>query len=110
MSPLPDTGTLNLEIKPATFPSSVTRAYVTTVVSPSQIYIQLVESEVKLNSLLDDMYAYYTSSEVLPLTTVQPGASCAAPFSVDGNWYRAKVVSVDQVSGGEKLEGGGVCW
>lgn len=99
MSPLPDTDTQNLEIKPATLPSSATRAYVATVVSPSQIYIQLVDSETKLASLLDDMYAYYASSKVLPLTAVQPGATCAAPFSVDGNWYRAKVVSVEQVSG-----------
>lgn len=99
MSPLPDTGTRNLEIKPASLPSSVAHAYVTTVVSPSQIYIQLLKWEAELTSLLDNMYAYYATSSVLPLTTVQLGAICAAPFSVDSNWYRAKVVSVKQVSG-----------
>ena len=103
LSPLPDSGPQNLEIKPEALPSSVTPAYVTTVVSPSQIYIQLAKSELELASLLDDMYAYYTTSKVLPLATVHQGAICAAPYSVDGSWYRVKVVSVKPVSERESL-------
>ena len=106
LSPLPDSSPQALEIKPEALPSSVTPAYVATVVSPSQIYIQLTKSEQELASLLDDMYTYYTSSKVLPLATVHQGAICAAPFSVDGNWYRVKVVSVKQVSEQECLGGG----
>jgi len=65
-------------------------ACVSHVISPSEFWIQLEES----NSHLEEVTSKLNESEGLPiLNEIDGGVLCVAQFPEDGNWYRARILS-----------------
>ncbi|CAH1803308.1 unnamed protein product, partial [Owenia fusiformis] len=70
--------------------------YVTHVESPSLMFIQLATIEDTLNSVMEELETKYMNlgPEDEALDNVEIGQACAALYSSDGAWYRAKVTKV----------------
>ncbi|XP_057254723.1 tudor and KH domain-containing protein [Pezoporus wallicus] len=68
--------------------------YVSAAESPDRFWMQLVgQRSLQLDKLMAEMRQYYQHhSTTALLSDVQPGDIVAAPFAVDGNWYRARVL------------------
>ncbi|CAH1130130.1 unnamed protein product [Ceutorhynchus assimilis] len=62
--------------------------------SPTQFYVQFDESSVALQELQDKLQE--TVEEMPVLENITVGAFCAAPYSVDHQWYRAEVLDADE--------------
>ena len=68
---------------------------VTHVNSPSDFYCQLKATATSADDLLNSLYLFYGEGETgVPLSDPAVGRLCAAPFSGDGSWYRAKITSL----------------
>ncbi|XP_052057954.1 uncharacterized protein LOC127698468 isoform X6 [Mytilus californianus] len=65
--------------------------------SPSKFYVNLEENVTKINTLMDDMFNFYSNipEEQYEITKIEPQMVCAAKLSEDDTWYRVKVTSVD---------------
>uniref|UniRef100_A0A8C6ISU2 Uncharacterized protein n=1 Tax=Melopsittacus undulatus TaxID=13146 RepID=A0A8C6ISU2_MELUD len=70
--------------------------YVSAAESPDRFWIQLVgQRSLQLDKLMAEMRQYYQHhSTTALLSDVQPGDIVAAPFAADGNWYRARVLGL----------------
>ena len=77
-------------------PTNVVASYVE---SPVRFYLQMVEHCDALQSLLDELGSYYSNKAADNSQSFIPGGFCAARFSDDNVWYRARVTNVsgDQV-------------
>ena len=85
------------ELRP-TGADNVIEVYVSSILHPSQFYVQKVGPEsVALDKLVQDMTAYYdnpANRKLNELTKVMPGDLVCSCISSDNNWYRARVVAV----------------
>ncbi|VDI51657.1 tudor domain-containing protein 1/4/6/7 [Mytilus galloprovincialis] len=65
--------------------------------SPSKFYVNKEENVTKIDTLMDDMFNFYSnlSEKQYKITKLEPQMVCAAKFSEDDTWYRVKVTSVD---------------
>ncbi|XP_076098484.1 uncharacterized protein LOC143068364 isoform X2 [Mytilus galloprovincialis] len=65
--------------------------------SPSKFYVNKEENVTKIDTLMDDMFNFYSnlSEKQYKITKLKPQMVCAAKFSEDDTWYRVKVTSVD---------------
>ncbi|XP_071177212.1 uncharacterized protein [Mytilus edulis] len=65
--------------------------------SPSKFYVNKEENVTKIDTLMDDMFNFYSnlSEKQYKITKLEPLMVCAAKFSEDDTWYRVKVTSVD---------------
>ncbi|KAM9514784.1 tudor and KH domain-containing protein isoform 1-T3 [Guaruba guarouba] len=68
--------------------------YVSAAESPDRFWMQLVgQRSLQLDKLMAEMRQYYQHhSPAALLCDAQPGDIVAAPFTADGNWYRARVL------------------
>ena len=65
------------------------------IVSPSEFYVQPLSSYAELQTLMDDMFTYYsTQRKGFPLQSPYVGVHCSAPYH-DGSYYRGIVKAVD---------------
>nr|XP_034196257.1 maternal protein tudor-like isoform X2 [Osmia lignaria]XP_034196258.1 maternal protein tudor-like isoform X2 [Osmia lignaria] len=64
--------------------------FVTRVNSPDDFWIQTESSTADLNTMTDRLQA---APSFLPLNTFETGTICAAKYSEDEQWYRAKILS-----------------
>ncbi|CAL7945702.1 unnamed protein product [Xylocopa violacea] len=64
--------------------------FISRVNSPDDFWIQTESSTTDLNMMLDRLQAAPT---FVPLNTSEVGTICAANYSEDGQWYRAKILS-----------------
>lgn len=65
------------------------------------VYVQNTKWSGEIEKLLDDMYDYYERSGTV-ITNLQINELCASK-SQDGNWYRAKIVSLQEIDNIEVL-------
>lgn len=80
----------------ATLPHNTeVRVVVTEVVSPNMIWVQIVykENVEPLQELMGKMAEKFSNSKP-DLTTAREGQYCGVQFSLDQQWYRGKVISV----------------
>lgn len=70
--------------------------FVTFVASPAQFYCQASDSYDRFNEMMTQMQSHDFASMVTP--PLQEGTFCSARYSEDGQWYRAKIMSVDSPS------------
>ena len=71
--------------------------------SPLEFYCQLVDNDTSINELMAAMADFYTDNS--PQAILKEGEFCAAQYSGNNAWYRAKILHLG--SGGER-EGEGV--
>lgn len=78
---------------------SMIQVYVSSVASPSHLWLQLITPRaVDLDHLVDDMTEYYNKEEnriLHKLKEVKPGQIVASRFEHDNKWYRVEVFSVE---------------
>ena len=76
----------------------VIEVYVSSILNPSQFYVQKVGPQsVALDKLVQEMTTYYeiTANQKLnEITKINSGNMVASQISSDNNWYRARVVNV----------------
>ena len=76
--------------------------FVSGVESPSEFYVQKIGSRsVELDKLTAEMTQFYeeeTNRKLMSLSAVEAGDVVAAKFSDEENYYRAKIVSVEENS------------
>ncbi|XP_074643884.1 protein tudor-like [Tubulanus polymorphus] len=70
-------------------------ATVSFIISPTQFWVQCNSESDKLNQLMDDIDAHYSSSSTQQISNVDVGLACVAKYSEDDGWYRAEVTAVD---------------
>ena len=70
--------------------------FVTFVASPAQFYCQAMDSYDQFNKLATQMQSHDFVSMTTP--PLQEGVFCAAQYTEDNQWYRAKIMSVDSSS------------
>ncbi|XP_038071054.1 tudor domain-containing protein 6-like [Patiria miniata] len=75
------------------------RVLVTEVVDPSELWVQLVQerSMEGFSNIVEMLHSVYTDpAQAAQLSyKAMVGGVCAVPYSQDGHWYRAEVVSVN---------------
>ena len=85
------------ELRP-TGGDKVIEVYVSSILTPSQFYVQKVGPQsVALDKLVQEMTAYYeitANQKINELTNVNAGDFVASQINSDNNWYRARVVDV----------------
>nr|XP_024216731.1 tudor and KH domain-containing protein homolog isoform X1 [Halyomorpha halys] len=78
---------------------SMIQVYVSSVASPSHLWLQLITPRsVDLDHLVDDMTEYYSKEEnriMHKLKEVKTGQIVASRFEHDKKWYRVEVFSVE---------------
>lgn len=74
-------------------------AFVTYVHEANCLFVQNSRWTPEIGKLLDDLFEYYEKSGEV-LTNIQMNELCASK-SADGNWYRAKIISLQDI---EKIE------
>ena len=76
----------------------VIEVYVSSILNPSQFYVQKVGPEsVALDKLVQDMTAYYevmANQKMNEISIVKPGDLVASQIPSDNSWYRARVIEV----------------
>lgn len=81
---------------------NVMEVFVSGVESPSEFYVQKIGSRsVELDKLTAEMTQFYeeeTNRKLMSLSAVEAGDVVAAKFSDEENYYRAKIVSVEENS------------
>ncbi|XP_076270545.1 tudor domain containing protein isoform X2 [Rhynchophorus ferrugineus] len=70
-----------------------TSVYVSHIDSPTEFYVQFAQASTTLDEL--QVKLQKTVEEMPVLETVSVGILCAAPYSVDHQWYRAEVLDAD---------------
>ncbi|XP_063237654.1 tudor domain-containing 6-like isoform X2 [Bacillus rossius redtenbacheri] len=71
------------------------RVWVSHVAGADSVWLQRTQHEELLTALVDQLFAFYeTEGKGLDME-VASGSLCAAKSPSDGNWYRARVVSVE---------------
>lgn len=73
--------------------SNRTKAYISHADRPDSFYLQLESSNDELTGLQQSLQLI--GSSIPPLTDFRTGASCIAKYSVDDQWYRAKIIDTD---------------
>ncbi|GFX49075.1 putative ATP-dependent RNA helicase TDRD12 [Trichonephila clavipes] len=68
--------------------------YVSSVISPQQVYVQRVKFVKCLEELLEKINAKVTAGKVKKCSTLLNGMHCIAPFDEDNRYYRAVVTNV----------------
>ncbi|XP_050089451.1 maternal protein tudor [Anopheles aquasalis] len=72
--------------------------YVTHVESPNCLHVQNVLWNDRVTKLIDDLYEYYECQQPsVPLAELVMGEVCASRSQHDGNWYRVKIVSLQDI-------------
>ncbi|XP_049531746.1 maternal protein tudor [Anopheles darlingi] len=72
--------------------------YVTHVESSNCLHVQNVLWNDRVTKLIDDLYEYYECQQPsVPLAELTMGEVCASRSQHDGNWYRAKIVSLQDI-------------
>ena len=83
-------------------PGTTERVFVSSATSPAKFFCQLLKTAASLDELMNEMFEYFEplSHQQEQLSEPSVGEFCAAKFSLDDGWYRAKVVEVkgDSVS------------
>ena len=76
---------------------SVCKVIASWVTSPSEFYCQMIDENKVIERLSSQLYNNYHPLKMKEsaLTNPECGQACVAFYEVDGNWYRAQVVSVD---------------
>lgn len=69
--------------------------FVTYVHETNCVYVQNAKWSAEIGKLLDDLFEYYEKGGD-PMTNLQMNELCASKSS-DGNWYRAKIVSLQEI-------------
>ncbi|KAF8773203.1 putative ATP-dependent RNA helicase TDRD12 like protein [Argiope bruennichi] len=72
--------------------------YVSSVISPHQIYVQRVKFVDCLSELLEKINAHVEAKKLKKCSTLLNGMHCIAPFSLDNRYYRAGITSVSSDS------------
>jgi len=64
--------------------------------SPSQFYLHLNSNKSKLDTLLDNMFEFYSNlkDNSFDLDIPKVGSVCVAKFSGDESWYRVRILEV----------------
>ncbi|PFX27913.1 Tudor domain-containing protein 1 [Stylophora pistillata] len=78
-------------------PGTSERVFVSSVSSSSKFFCQLLKSSEPLDVLMNDMFEHYESLGAQQENMLKPsvGEFCAAKFTLDDGWYRAKVLDVN---------------
>ena len=76
---------------------SVSKVIASWVTSPSEFYCQMIDENKVIERLSSQLYNDYHPLKMKESALTHPecGQACVAFYEVDGNWYRAQVVSVD---------------
>ena len=76
--------------------------YVTHVESTNCLYVQNARWNEAITKLADELYEFYEKQQsTVPCANLAMNEMCAARSQDDGNWYRAKIVSLQDI---EKIE------
>ena len=77
-------------------PGTTERVFVSSATSPAKFFCQLLKTITYLDELMNEMFEYYEplSPQQEQLSEPSVGEFCAAKFSLDDGWYRAKVLEV----------------
>ena len=77
-------------------PGTKERVFVSSASSPSKFFCQLLKSSDSLDELMNEMFEYYENltAQQEEMTKPSVGEFCAAKFTLDDGWYRAKVIDV----------------
>ncbi|KAL4236389.1 Tudor domain [Mactra antiquata] len=91
---------LDVVLEPLTLSSGDTvDVYVVFTLNPELFWCQIIKNCQPLEELMNRLNTFYNSLPegdlIIPSTTV--GMPCVAKFSEDGMWYRAHVISLDQM-------------
>ncbi|CAH2002077.1 unnamed protein product [Acanthoscelides obtectus] len=70
-----------------------TKIFMSHIDSPNDFYVQLSESLSAIEQLQADLQEVVKTAADLETPTA--GVLCAAPYSIDGEWYRAEVLDAD---------------
>ncbi|KAK9869541.1 hypothetical protein WA026_003297 [Henosepilachna vigintioctopunctata] len=93
ISDTPENSAYTLEEKDNIHPVGGTSVVLSHIDSPSDFYIQLVDSLVAIDELKqrlqDDV------GEMTELESVSVGGLCAAPYTLDQQWYRSQILDAD---------------
>lgn len=86
-----------ISIKPHAMPTSEVQVLVSTVISPSSIFVQIAtpENSKKFAKVTEQLQLFCSKA-----SSIEPcvGTFCSALFNEDRNWYRAKVLSFSKVN------------
>uniref|UniRef100_A0A182MGF7 Tudor domain-containing protein n=1 Tax=Anopheles culicifacies TaxID=139723 RepID=A0A182MGF7_9DIPT len=81
---------------------STFNVYVTHVESANCLYVQNARWNEQITKMADDLFEFYEKQhELVPVANLAMHEMCAAKSQDDGNWYRAKIVSLQEI---EKIE------
>ncbi|XP_049283838.1 maternal protein tudor [Anopheles funestus] len=81
---------------------STFNVYVTHVESTNCLYVQNARWSEQITKMADDLFEFYEKQqELVPVANLAMNEMCAAKSQDDGNWYRAKIVSLQEI---EKIE------
>ena len=77
-------------------PGTTERVFVSSATTPTKFFCQLMKTTASLDELMNRMFEYYESLSPQQEQLSEPsvGEFCAAKFSLDDGWYRAKVLEV----------------
>ncbi|XP_072393334.1 protein tudor-like isoform X2 [Diabrotica undecimpunctata] len=75
-------------------PVKGTLVYMSHIDSPSDFYLQFAKNKEDIDNLQTELQTLVEEMEILE--NPAPGALCAAPYSVDQQWYRAEVLDADE--------------
>ena len=69
--------------------------------SPREFYCQLTNNEATVDELMASVSDFY--AEESPPATLEVGRYCAAKYSVNDAWHRAKIIEINGSEGGETV-------
>ena len=76
-------------------PTSPTTVAVSQINSPYHFFVQMIDKIEALEVLVGELGEFYSNSaNQKPLNNASVGSSCAAKFTEDESWYRAKIQSL----------------
>ena len=76
-------------------PTRPTTVAVSQINSPSHFFVQIIDKIEALEVLVGELGEFYSNSaNQKPLNNASVGSSCAAKFTEDESWYRAKIQSL----------------
>ncbi|KAJ7367404.1 hypothetical protein OS493_040630 [Desmophyllum pertusum] len=84
------------EKKLVLLPGTTERVFVSSASSPAKFFCQLLKTSESLDELMNEMFEYYEhlSAQQEQMSKPSVGEFCAAKFTLDDGWYRAKVLAV----------------